>query len=103
MIGNYNFTDGMYINYDNGYMNPGYYMYNNAPGQAQGCMSMAWRCPFMYGQGVNANNGMRQGCPMMYSTMQYSNTMPVYNNMYSMGYMPGMVSMRAVSVKDIQD
>lgn len=94
----------MYINYDNSYMNPGYttYGYGNIPGEVPGCISMSNGCPFMYGQGMNVNGGMRQGCPAMYPAMQYSNTMPV-NNMYSMGYMPGVVPMRAVSIKDIQD
>jgi hypothetical protein len=132
VVGNYNFTDGMYINYDNSYMNPGYPMYNGMPAPAQGCMGMTGGCPYMSGQGMNPSVGMRQGCPMMYPPMQYSNPMPVYNNMYGnytpmpregfssavnqgmnnpagfnaappAGYMPGMVSMRTVSIKDIQD
>lgn len=132
MIGNYNFTDGMHINYDNSCMNPGYPMYRSMPAPFPGYMGMPSGCPYMSGQGMNAYGAMRQECPMMYSQVQYPNSMQVYNNMYGnyipmargnftavagqdmndsaemngmppMGCMPGMVSMRAVSISDIQD
>ena len=122
----------MYINYDNNYMNPGYSAYSRMAGSTPGYMGLPAGCPLMNRQGINPNGVMGQGCPMMYSAMQYPNTTPVYNNAYGdynpmardnftapvgqcinnpvepsamppMGFMPGMVSMRAVSIKDIQD
>jgi hypothetical protein len=115
LLGNYNFSDGMYINYDNNYMNRGYssQMMPGIPAPAPGYGGMVGGCPLMCGQGMNMMSPVKPVCPMMYTGMQYSPMAPV-NNMYGgysgmnvenypAGINMAMVAMRPVSIQEIQD
>ena len=115
MYGNYNFSDGMYINYDNSYRNPAYgsqMMPAGMPAPAPGYMGMTGGCPLMCGQGMNMASPMKHVCPMMYSGMQYSpqpannmygNYSMPNNDSYVANMNPAMVSMRPVSIEEIRD